>query len=758
MALKDVKHLKSLILPLLVYIIPLTLAAQNEANVWYFGNHAGINFGNSPPRAISNPNLSTLEGCSSIADSSGALLFYTDGRTIWNKKDSIMPNGSDLKGDASSTHSSVIVKKPLSPGEYYVITADAGSGIGGPNMTNYGVNYTLVNMDLNAGFGAVTTKNIPLVEYSAEKIAATPHKNGIYTWVAIPKGRSKAIYMYLATENGLEFKHADSSLLSSQIGTYGQIKFSPDGKRLAFLSQNNVISIFNFNNVTGKLQNSQTITGGDELYGLEFSPSGKYLYISTWFSRHKLCQCEVQSGTTNYLTDCKFYPDHNVSGQLQLGPDQKIYVLNNNFRYLGVISNPDSAFNQSNYIDSAITLLQGTSCRLGLPTFHTGYLNVAHIAVNDICEHDTAYYQINTGKFTYDSLRWLINGQPTTDTTGSGKQRFDNPGMYEVSIVFYTSNYTDTFSRSFTVRSLPIAPLLEDTSVCVGDSFFCNAYRQPNIFYLWSTGDTASSLSTFQPGKYNLKLTLNRCSILDSFTLIHNPYPMVNIPDETIICEGSTTTMSAEQTDAQYLWSTGETSPFVTLSNAQTYWVSVTQNRCTTIDTFEVRSTTLPQVSLGDDTTICEEQQFSLNVLSPYSTYLWSTASTQPEINILTSGMYSVLVTNPCGTVADTVQLTTEICNCSVWTPNAFSPNGDQTNDLFYPQLSCAYAEYDFRIYTKWGQEIFRSNSPAVAWNGNVKGEAAPNDVYVWKLNCLMSNKGGKQFTETQNGTVTLLR
>jgi hypothetical protein len=70
--------------------LPHIVWGQKEATIWYFGNKAGLDFNFSPPKAISNPNMNTSEGCSSISDRSGNILFYTDGKTVWNKLDTIM--------------------------------------------------------------------------------------------------------------------------------------------------------------------------------------------------------------------------------------------------------------------------------------------------------------------------------------------------------------------------------------------------------------------------------------------------------------------------------------------------------------------------------------------------------------------------------------------------------------------------------------------------------------------------------------------
>ena len=104
----------------------LTLFAQSEAANWYFGFGASIKFNqaNGTVSSLNNGQLLTYEGCTSISDSSGNLLFYTDGTYTWNKNHVFMPNGSGLLGDSSSTQSAIIVPKPGDPNIYYVFTVE----------------------------------------------------------------------------------------------------------------------------------------------------------------------------------------------------------------------------------------------------------------------------------------------------------------------------------------------------------------------------------------------------------------------------------------------------------------------------------------------------------------------------------------------------------------------------------------------------------------------------------------------------------
>ena len=91
---------------LLLVALLLTVSraeAQRENDIWYFGNGAGIDFNGPLPRPLTDGVLDAVEGCASIADpATGALLFYTDGITVWNRLHRPMPNGTGLGGGPSS--------------------------------------------------------------------------------------------------------------------------------------------------------------------------------------------------------------------------------------------------------------------------------------------------------------------------------------------------------------------------------------------------------------------------------------------------------------------------------------------------------------------------------------------------------------------------------------------------------------------------------------------------------------------------------
>ena len=149
----------------------MAVFAQRQASNWYFGYGAGIQFdlATNSTNSVNNGQLFTNEGCSSISDEDGNLLFYTDGTTVWNKQHTIMTNGIGLYGDNSSAQSAIIVPKPDDPNIYYIFTVDTSVGDLDPDN---GFNYSVVDMTLDGGLGAVTSKNVNLLQLCSEKLTA----------------------------------------------------------------------------------------------------------------------------------------------------------------------------------------------------------------------------------------------------------------------------------------------------------------------------------------------------------------------------------------------------------------------------------------------------------------------------------------------------------------------------------------------------------------------------------------------------------
>src|SRR5688572_22880843 len=115
--------MKNLVLFLIVITVSSSAMAQSQTDNWYFGINAGMNFSSGTPFAIPGA-LNTTEGTTVSSDSVGNLNFYSDGVSVWDKNGNIMPNGSGLFGNVSTTVSALAVPHPGNPDLHYLFTLD----------------------------------------------------------------------------------------------------------------------------------------------------------------------------------------------------------------------------------------------------------------------------------------------------------------------------------------------------------------------------------------------------------------------------------------------------------------------------------------------------------------------------------------------------------------------------------------------------------------------------------------------------------
>ena len=111
---------KSYIL-IFVLLFALTLSAQRESANWYFGFSSGLDFNSGIPEVLSDGKITTTEGCSTVSDNSGNLLFYTEGVDVWDKNHNIMQNGENLLGDNSSSQSTIVVPNVSNSNIFYLL-------------------------------------------------------------------------------------------------------------------------------------------------------------------------------------------------------------------------------------------------------------------------------------------------------------------------------------------------------------------------------------------------------------------------------------------------------------------------------------------------------------------------------------------------------------------------------------------------------------------------------------------------------------
>jgi hypothetical protein len=236
--------MKTKISLLFFFIGMLVSHAQGEANIWYFGENAGLDFNSGSPVALTDGQLVTEEGCATISNSLGQLLFYTDGSIVYNNDHQVMVNGTGLMGNYSSTQSATIIPKPGSSNLYYIFTTDNEHD---PN----GFRYSIVDMNLDSGNGAVTNeKNVLVYTPTIENLGITKHANGIDFWIVTHGWNSNNFNTYLLTSTGLSVSPIVTSIglpvSGSGFQAAGHIRLSPSGTKLAITSTSDFVQLYDF--------------------------------------------------------------------------------------------------------------------------------------------------------------------------------------------------------------------------------------------------------------------------------------------------------------------------------------------------------------------------------------------------------------------------------------------------------------------------------------------------------------------------------
>lgn len=311
----------------------------------------------------------------------------------------------------------------------------------------------------------------------------------------------------------------------------------------------------------------------------------------------------------------------------------------------------------------------------------------------------------------------------TQDTTQS--ITVTETGIYTVTVVD-TNGCSGTASQAITVLPTPITEVVPDAQFpfCDGDVVNLTALGVPFVdSFEWNTGETSQSIEVTQSGVYTVTVTNPLgCSATASLPIGFLPTPTaeINVDGGTSLCAGDEVTLTASGLPFgnDYVWSNGETSQSISVSEAGTYAVTVTNLAgCTATSepvTIEVVAGPEAEITLMPDTMVCVGDTLYLAAAGGEN-YLWSTGETTASIVVVATqdASFSVEVTNDgCNQVAT-----------------------DQASVVVqeYPTAAFGYGD------TNLGEPVMFTDSSTVApldswyWDfgdGNTTNEQSPNHDY----------------------------
>lgn len=267
-----------------------------------------------------------------------------------------------------------------------------------------------------------------------------------------------------------------------------------------------------------------------------------------------------------------------------------------------------------------------------------------------VCAGQTANFDAGAG---FSAYVWQdgFTGQVYTASTS---------GTYSVTVTD-GNGCQNSDDAVLTVNPLPTPNLGPDFLLCAGSN---QVITPGGTFstYQWQDGWQGISYNVMTPGTYWVQVTdANGCTARDSVVVVGET-PSVNLGPDVTLCDGDDVTWYGGAGFASYVWQDGSTGSTLTANTVGTYSVTVTTNNgCTATDDVSILGVVpIPQIELGNDTSICEGTTLTLDATYPGATYSWSNGSTgattvvQPFI-----ATHIVAVTVPPGcTGYDTLRIT----------------------------------------------------------------------------------------------------
>jgi gliding motility-associated-like protein len=649
------------------------------ANIWYFGNGAGIDFNDvdgldPPPRSIINPHaMNAPEGTSTISDANGDVLFYTDGETVYNNLNEVMLDGDSIGGDILSNQSVIIVPFYDDETLYYVFTTQEIYG-----SNEYRLKYSVVDMKGGDGLGAVTVKDQILFTKSTEKLAAFEAGGG--HWLLAHEYGSNSFRAYAITADGISppvisSKGSIHSLNDPMSGQAG-MKFSSGGNRIAVALIDGIddyVEFFQFDVTTGEVTELEYVIdlnegspANDEVYDVHFSQGGNKIFATmnnrnTGSPGGRVLEYRIDTFSTEITRQTSkediadgFGGSVNYGG-IQTGPDGQIYVAVEDpgnpsaTAFVSAIAATEDTLNASSFNLQQVILTTGNS-RLGLPNFVQNSMSPmdepSMNARDTTCVEERLQFSA-TGTSDIDQYLWTIQdslnnvvfsalAQDTAYTFPVGQS-----GDFELSLnIFNRCGYDTTFVQNLAVFDIPPTPTVPSALIlCEGDTNLLTAGPlDPNLSYEWtnSQGTVVSTTNTFDVTEqeiYTVTITNNvggACTSSREF--FAGPPFEITLPPDVTICQNDPFTLDPNVTADNYIWTIiNPDNSSVTLPNQRIadvdssvpglyqYIVSIEDPitpGCFANDTTNVTINPIPLISqTGGTPTVCGDENGTIDLL-----------------------------------------------------------------------------------------------------------------------------------------------
>ena len=483
---------------------PHTIIAQQHDYSWLFGygsNPDFLDWGGSVMEFMEDT-INTyyeyrdmnFDYCNaSMCDTSGNLLFYTNGIYIANALGDTMMNGGGISPcefmDNFSYFGSPIVQgvlilpNPENDRQYYVIHEPYEYPT--PELDWHAplLYYSLVDMTLDNGLGAVLEKNQIIFQDTLDhgKITATRHANGRDWWVLALKHNSNCFRKLLISPEGVQDKGMQclGAIIPHGIG---QAVFAPDGSKYVTLSRisstiGNYLNIYDFDRCAGLLSNpiQEHFIDGSSSGGVAISPNSRFLYNS---AATRIYQYDLQSidiiASKDTVAEYDGYLEESLPGffqatrfsRAQIGPDGKIYICcAGALKSMHVINQPDSlgvacevlqhhiqlptlnSGSLPNHPNYRLGALEGSPCdTIPVPAPPTAFFTCAPDTLNGF-----SYQFLDASSDNTNTWLWSF-GDDSTSAEINPVHLYAENGSYEVCLIASNDVGSDTICKTIEIQ------------------------------------------------------------------------------------------------------------------------------------------------------------------------------------------------------------------------------------------------------------------------------------------------------------------
>ncbi|MEO7444574.1 MAG: PKD domain-containing protein [Ferruginibacter sp.] len=362
-----------------------------------------------------------------------------------------------------------------------------------------------------------------------------------------------------------------------------------------------------------------------------------------------------------------------------------------------------------------------------------------------------------------------------------------SPGFFPVSLKAIDINgCQDSVGYTITVNQIPYLRIFPRAdTLCAGNRDTLFAFHDGNLTWIPAGSVSCSTCDTtfIQPNMNTIfraqVVNAAGCMSKDSSIItVYTPFNATAIKSPIQVCKGEPVSINVQPSGRVISWSPAANlstpngyNPTVISPRTETYVATLTDSAgCfTSTVNVDVILKASPVVNAGPDQVLPFNAPFTISPVysSNVRSYLWEPSTglnctTCRVVNGMAddSRKFTITVTSDSGCVArDSINIVIECKRSNLYMPTAFTPNGDNLNDYFYPLTRGITSIKHFTIYNRLGQKVFERsdfmpNDKTSGWDGKFRGTPQTQESYVWVLEALCD--AGQ--VVTAKGSFTLIR